>query len=130
LTKDWTVALLTIGLDPLMGMYHRPRYGKPALALDMMEPFRPLVSESVVMGVINNGEVDEGGFVSTMGGVIMKPHTRKNLTAAYERRLATEVTHPIFGYRCSYRRVFEIQARLFARYLLGELVEYPAFRTR
>ena len=130
LTKDWTVALLTIGLDPLMGMYHRPRYGKPALALDMMEPFRPLVSESVVMGVINNGEVDEGGFVSTMGGVIMKPHARKNLTAAYERRLATEVTHPIFGYRCSYRRVFEIQARLFARYLLGELVEYPAFRTR
>lgn len=130
LTKDWAVTLLTIGLDPLMGIYHVPRYGKPALALDMMEPFRPLVAESVVVGALNTGEVSDDEFVITMGGVVMKPGARRSLTQAYERRMATEVTHPVFGYRCSYRRVFEIQARLFARYLLGELVEYPAFCTR
>lgn len=130
LTKDWSVTLLTIGLDPLMGIYHVPRYGKPALALDMMEPFRPVVAESVVVAALNNGEVSDDEFIVTMGGVVMKPRARKSLTEAYERRMATEVTHPVFGYPCSYRRVFEIQARLFARYLLGELVEYPAFGTR
>jgi len=130
LTKDWTIALFTIGLDPLMGMYHRPRYGKPALALDMMEPFRPIIAESTVVLALNNGEVGAEDFVPALGGVLMKPAARKRLVEAYERRMQTEVRHPVFGYRCSYRRIFEIQARLFARYLLGELVEYPAFRTR
>jgi CRISPR-associated endonuclease Cas1 len=130
LVRAWTMALTAVGFDPYRGFYHQPRYGRPALALDMMEPFRPLVAESVVVGALNTGEVSDDEFVITMGGVVMKPAARRSLTQAYERRMATEVTHPVFGYRCSYRRVFEIQARLFARYLLGELVEYPAFCTR
>ena len=130
LTKEWTVTLWTVGFDPLMGFYHQPRYGKPALALDLMEPFRPVIAESVVIGVVNNGEVGAGDFYQRMGGVLLKPPARKRLIAAYQRRLAQEVRHPLFGYRCSYRRIFELEARLLARYLLGEIPEVPGFRVR
>ena len=130
LTKEWTVTLWTVGFDPLMGFYHQPRYGKPALALDLMEPFRPVIAESVVIGVVNNGEVGAGDFYQRMGGVLLKPPARKRLIAAYQRRLAQEIRHPLFGYRCSYRRIFELEARLLARYLLGEIPEVPGFRVR
>ena len=130
LTKDWTVVLFTVGFDPLMGFYHQPRYGKPALALDLMEPFRPVIAESVVVGVINNGEVGADDFYERTGGVLLKPPARKRLIEAYERRLKQEIQHPLFGYACTYRRIFELEARLLARYLLGEIPEYPGFRIR
>jgi CRISPR-associated endonuclease Cas1/CRISPR-associated protein Cas4 len=130
LTKDWTVVLYTVGFDPMMGFYHQPRYGKPALALDMMEPFRPVIAESVVIGAVNNGEIDAGDFYERMGGVLLKPPARKRLIEAYERRLKQEIEHPVFGYRCTYRRIFELEARLLARYLLGEIAELPGFRVR
>jgi len=130
LTKDWTVTLFTVGFDPMMGFYHQPRYGKPALALDLMEPFRPVIAESVVVGVINNGEVGADDFYERTGGVLLKPPARKRLIEAYERRLKQEIQHPLFGYACTYRRIFELEARLLARYLLGEIPEYPGFRIR
>jgi CRISPR-associated endonuclease Cas1/CRISPR-associated protein Cas4 len=130
LLKDWVVVLHAVGLDPMMGLYHQPRYGKPALALDLMEPFRPVVADSVVAGVLNNGEIGAGDFVETLGGVLIKPAARKKLLAAYERRLAQKVRHPLFGYRASYRRIFELEARLLGRYLLGELAAYPSFEVR
>ncbi|HVS14911.1 MAG TPA: CRISPR-associated endonuclease Cas1 [Thermoanaerobaculia bacterium] len=130
LLKDWTVALFTVGFDPLMGFYHRPRYGKPALALDMMEPFRPVIVDSVVIRALNNGEIDASDFLERLGGVLLKPTARRRLVAAYERRLAQEISHPIFGYRATYRRIFEIEARLLARRLLGEIPEYQPFRVR
>lgn len=130
LVKDWTVCLYSVGLDPMMGLYHRPRYGKPALALDLMEPFRPVIADSVVVGVLNNGEVAADDFVEQMGGVLMKPPARKRLVAAYERRLAQEIAHPVFGYGCTYRRIFEIQARLLGRFLLREIPDYPGFEVR
>ncbi len=130
LVKDWTVCLYSVGFDPMMGLYHRPRYGKPALALDMMEPFRPVIADSVVVGVINNGEITPDDFVDQMGGVLLAPPARKRLVAAYERRMAQEIVHPIFGYACTYRRIFEIQARLLGRYLLREIPDYPAFEIR
>lgn len=130
LTKDWLTTLYAVGFDPLLGVYHRPRYGKPALALDLMEPFRPVVADSVVVGVINNGEVGESDFFDRMGGILIKPAARKRLISAYERRLATEIRHPLFGYRASYRRIFEIQARLLGRFLCGEIPGYPAFLVR
>lgn len=130
LVRTWTVVLTAVGLDAYRGFYHQPRYGRPALALDMMEPFRPLLADSSVIQAINNGEVRPTDFISTAGSVALTEDGRKRFIATYERRLAQEVTHPIFGYRLSYRRLLELQARLFARHLLGELVEYPNFTTR
>jgi CRISP-associated protein Cas1 len=130
LVKDWMVTLHAVGLDPMMGLYHQPRYGKPALALDLMEPFRPVVADSVVAGVLNNGEIGGDDFIDTLGGVLIKPAARKKLLAAYERRLAQKVRHPVFGYRATYQRIFELEARLLGRYLLGELAAYPSFEVR
>jgi CRISPR-associated endonuclease Cas1/CRISPR-associated protein Cas4 len=130
LLKDCTVTLLTVGLDPLMGFYHRPRYGRPALALDMMEPFRPAIADSVVIRTLNNGEIAPEDFLEHVGGVLLKPAARRRLVAAYERRLEQEISHPLFGYRANYRRIFEIEARLLARRLLGEISEYQPFRIR
>jgi CRISPR-associated endonuclease Cas1/CRISPR-associated protein Cas4 len=130
LVRTWTVTLTAVGFDAYRGFYHQPRYGRPALALDLMEPFRPLVAESSVIQAINNGEVRPTDFISAAGSVALRPDGRKRFISTLERRLGHEVTHPLFGYRASYRRIMEIQARLLARYLLGELPEYPNFTTR
>jgi len=130
LTKDMVVTLVGAGFDPYLGFYHQPRYGRPALALDLIEEFRPLVADSVVIGLINNGEIRPGDFISRAGSVALKPDGRKRVLEAYERRLDTEVTHPIFGYSISYRRVFEVQARLLGRFLTGEIAGYAPFCTR
>lgn len=130
LTKDWTIAAANVGLDPHMGFYHRPRYGRPSLALDLMEEFRPIVADSVVVNVINSGIVQADDFNRSALGVALKPNARKRVIEAYERRMDQLVTHPVFDYRISYRRVFEVQARLLSRFLLGELQEFPSFLTR
>lgn len=130
LVRNWTVALSAVGFDPYQGFYHQPRYGRPALALDLMEPFRPLIADSCVIQAINNGEVRPTDFLSAAGSVALTQDGRKRFIAAFERRLSHEVTHPLFGYRISYRRLLELQARLLARHLLGELADYPNFKTR
>lgn len=130
LTRTWTVNLSAVGFDPYRGYYHQPRYGRPALSLDLMEPFRPLIADSSVIQAINNGELKPSDFVSAAGSVALDGDGRKRFIAAFERRLGHEVTHPLFGYRLSYRRLLELQARLFGRHLLGELDEYPNFVTR
>lgn len=130
LTREWTTILWTIGLDPYLGFLHRPRYGRPALALDLMEAFRPLIADSVVITVVNNGEVTESDFVERFGAVNLTPAGRRKLISAFERRIRSEITHPTFGYRVSYRRAFEVEARLFARSLTGELPSYDPMTTR
>lgn len=130
LTRTLTNTLQAVGFDPFRGFYHQPRYGRPALALDIMEPFRPLLADSVVIQAINNGEVAPTDFVSVAGRVNLKPDGRKRFIASFERRLSQEITHPLFGYRLSYRRLLELQARLLGRHLLGELQDYPNFTTR
>lgn len=130
LTREWTTALHLAGLDPYLGFYHQPRHGKPALALDLMEEFRPLVVDSAVVTAVNNGEVGRRHFIEAMGVTGMTPEGRRAFMGTLERRLAQEITHPVFGYAVSYRRVFEVQARLLGRYLVGEIPHYPAFTTR
>jgi CRISPR-associated protein Cas1 len=130
LLKDLVATLVGVGLDPYLGFYHQPRYGRPALALDLMEEFRPLVADSVVINLINNGEVRPADFITRAGACALTPHGRKQVLEGYERRLDTLVTHPHFGYAISYRRIFEVQARLLARHLTGEINFYPAFCTR
>lgn len=130
LMKEMLVAVIGVGFDPYQGFYHQSKYGKPALALDLMEEFRPLVADSVVINLINNGEIKLSDFISRSGMVNMTDSGRKRVIEAFERRLNMLVTHPIFGYTISYRRVFEMQARLLARFLTGEIKEYPPFCTR
>ena len=130
LVRSWTVTLTAVGFDAFRGLYHQPRYGRPALALDLMEPFRPLVADSVVVQAINNGEVRPTDFKATAGSVNLTADGRRRFIATFERRLGHEVVHPLFGYRVSYRRLMEMQARLFGRFLLGELPVYPNFTTR
>ncbi|MFN0306090.1 MAG: CRISPR-associated endonuclease Cas1, partial [Burkholderiales bacterium] len=130
LTRTWTVTLSGVGFDPYRGFYHQPRYGRPSLALDMMEPFRPLIVDSSVLQVINNGEVKPSDFKSVAGSVLLDDDGRKRFIAAFERRLEHEITHPMFGYKLSYRRLLELQARLLARHLLGEIDDFPGFVTR
>ena len=130
LARTWTVTLSGVGFDPYRGFYHQPRYGRPALALDMMEPFRSLIADSSVIQAINNGEVRPTDFISAAGSVALDGDGRKRFIACFERRLGHEVTHPVFGYKVSYRRLLELQARLLARTLLGDLKDFPNFVTR
>jgi len=130
LVRDLTASCLSIGFDPYLGFYHQPRYGKPALALDLAEEFRPLIADSTLLMIVNNGEVREKDFVVTPVGVSLTDRGRRQVIAAYERRMDQLVTHPVFGYAISYRRILYVQARLLARLLTGEVAEYPAFETR
>jgi CRISPR-associated protein Cas1 len=130
LVRTLTVTLTAVGFDAYRGFYHQPRYGRPALALDLMEPFRPLIADSCVIQAVNNGEVRPTDFIRGGGAVALSADGRKRFIAAFERRMGHEITHPQFGYRVSYRRLIELQARLFGRYLLGELPAYRSIVTR
>lgn len=130
LVKEFFVTLLRVGFDPYLGFYHSPKYGRPALALDMMEEFRPIVCDSIVITAINNKEIQPGDFIARAGAFNLTKEGRKKFLEAFYRRLDCLINHPVFGYKISYRRVFEVQVRLLSRYLNGEIDKYPAFTTR
>lgn len=130
LVRDATVAVSGVGLDLHLGFLHRPKHGKPALALDVIEEFRPLVADSVCITCINGGVVGPSDAVRTGVGVNLTPSGRKAVIEAYGRRMDSQVIHPLLGYAASYRRILETQARLLSRHLTGEIPSYPAFRTR
>ncbi len=130
LAKDFTVACYAVGFDPMYGFYHQPRHGRPALALDLMEPLRPLVADSAVLSAVNTRMVSERDFVTAGQAVSLTAGGRRGFLRAYESRMNDLVMHPFFGYRVSYRRLLEMQARLLAKTLQGELGEYPVFVTR
>lgn len=129
-TRTFASAISIAGLDPWKGVYHVERPGRPALALDLIEPFRPLLADSAVLMALNNGELAPGDFVFAAGGCNLKPRARRSLIAAYERRLDQETTHPIFGYQLSMRRLIQVQARLFAKFVAGEIPRYPHYVPR
>ena len=130
LCKELTVTLQAVGFDPMLGFFHRPRYGRPSLALDLAEEFRPLIADSTALMLINNGEVRESSFIKRAGAIALTTAGRKAVLASYERRMDSVATHPIFGYRISYRRILEVQSRLLARTVAGELEQYPNYCTR
>lgn len=130
LAKDLTISCCAVGFDPMMGFYHQPRFGRPALALDLMEPFRPLIAESVVVQALNTKRISSRDFVRSGNSVALTASGRKGFFQAYEARMDTLVTHPLFGYRVSYKRLLEIQTRLLAKYVEGSIGEYPVFVTR
>jgi CRISP-associated protein Cas1 len=130
LLRDVVAACLAVGLDPFLGVLHRNRYGRPSLALDLAEEFRPLIADSVVVGLINNRAISWSDFKITAVGVELTQGGRRTVVAAYERRLAAEIKHPVFGYRISYRRCIDVQARILAATMIGELPTYVPMVTR
>lgn len=130
LTRSVAVTLTAVGFDAFRGFYHQSRYGRPALALDVMEPFRPLIADSAVLMAINNAEVGSRDFVHGGGAVNLSEAGRRAFIAGFERRMSQEITHPVFGYSAQYRQILEIQCRLLGRHLLGEIERYPNFTTR
>ncbi len=130
LTRLFSVSITVTGLDPCMGLYHRTRHGRPALALDLMEPFRPIIADSCVIQAINNGEVKVSDFVYNGPACALKPGGRKSFIGIFERRVEQETTHPVFGYRVSMRRLIEVQVRLLARFLQNEIPQYPHYLPR
>jgi CRISPR-associated protein Cas1 len=130
LAKECTLACYAVGLDPYVGFMHQPRHGRPALALDVMEEFRPLLADSTVITLLNNGMLTERDFILSRESAALTPAGRKAVFSSWERRLADGVTHPLFGYKVSYRRAVELQVRLLAKFLTGEIRDYVPFMTR
>jgi CRISP-associated protein Cas1 len=130
LAKEITGVCHAVGLDPFLGFLHQPRYGRPALALDLMEEFRPLIADSVALSLINRGELGLADFIRSASGTFLNEAGRRRFWEAWFRRLDAEITHPQFGYKMSYRRMLEVQARQLWRFVRGEAAGYIGFTTR
>jgi CRISPR-associated protein Cas1 len=130
LCKDAISAVAAVGLDPYLGALHESRRGQPALALDLMEEFRPIIADSVVLTLVNNRMLSEGDFLRGRQSCNLTDKGRRTFFGAYEKRKTDECTHPVFDYKTSYVRLIEMQARVIARFLTGQIPGYAGFRTR
>lgn len=130
LTNECTAACRLASLEPTLAALHATRPGRPAMSLDLMEPFRPLIADSVAVSAFNRGELTEGHFLNTASGCALTDAGRKAFFSVYGRRMDTEVTHPVFEYRLSYRRMLMLHARLIAAWLLGEVPTLAFLTTR
>lgn len=130
LVNECTAACRLASLEPTLGALHATRPGRPALSLDLMEPFRPIIADSVAISAFNRGELCEGHFLNTASGCALTDSGRKGFFSAYGRRMDTEVKHPVFEYRLSYRRMLMLHARLISAWLLGEVPTLAFLTTR
>lgn len=130
LAKDCFAAVNAVGFDPYKGFFHVNRHGKPSLALDLMEEFRPVIADSVVLSLINNEMLTRSDFLIWRDACQLTEGGRKAFFQAYEQRKATLVTHPVYGYRMSYARMLEVQARMLAAYVRGTVPTYTGFVVR
>lgn len=130
LTNQAIAASQIVGFDPYIGYLHSTQYGKPALALDIIEAFRTPVVDSVVLTVLNNRILTPDDFEETLGAWKLSDRGRKAFLQKYEERMETTIRHPIFKYHASYRRCLELQMRLLSRWLLGELATFRGFHIR
>src|SRR5262249_17567488 len=130
LLKDCFSALCTVGFDPYLGFFHASRHGKPSLALDLMEEFRAIIADSVVLTLINTGALAPRDFVVWRDACQLTEEGRRRFFVAYESRKATIVTHPVFGYKMSYGRMLEVQARMLAAHVRGDIPCYTGFTVR
>lgn len=130
LTHECVAALRLARLEPSIGVFHSSRPGRPALALDLMEPFRPLISDSVAITCFNRGELSQGHFLKTAAGCILTEAGRRSFFNAYNRRMSTEITHQVFKYRLSYRRMIVLHARMIAAWMMDEVPNLSFLVTR
>ncbi len=127
LRHDVQSAVNIVGFDPYLGYLHVERYGRPSLALDLMEEFRPVVVDSMVLNAINKRILKVGDFVTEpiSGAVSLTPDGLKVFLRLYEEKKQCKFKHPVMGTQCSYQECFEIQGRFLAKFLLGETDKYP-----
>lgn len=130
LTSQAIAAAQIVGFDPYVGYLHSTQYGKPALALDIIEMFRAPIVDSVVLTLLNNRMLNMNDFEETFGAWRLKDKGRKVFLQKFEERLTYEITHPVFKTKVSYRRCLEMQMRLLSRWMLGELNRFREFYTR
>lgn len=123
-------AIGIVALDPYVGFLHSSQYGKPALALDLMEEFRPVIVDSVVMTLMNNAVLQRDDFLEEAGTFRMTDAARRKFLEKFEERMQTEVEHPTFHYKATYQRCIELQTRLLAKALTGEIPAYPPLLVR
>lgn len=127
LRHDVQGAVNVVGFDPYLGYLHVQRYGRPGLALDLMEEFRPLVVDAMVLSAINRRSLTLADFTSELlsGAVSLSDDGRRTFLRLYEQKKQSQFKHPVLGRKCTYQEAFEIQARLLAKYLMGETHKYP-----
>lgn len=130
LLKDVVTSIQVVGFDSYIGFLHRSDFGRPALALDIMEEFRPVIADAVVLTLLNKGMISQSNFAYRFGGCFLNESGRKKLYQVYEERRREMVTHPVFGYRLPLLRIIELQVRFLAKVLLGELEKYKAYQIR
>jgi CRISPR-associated protein Cas1 len=130
LTTQAVACAQMVGFDEYVGYLHSTQYGKPALALDIVEMFRVPVVDSTVLTILNNRMLDYNDFEETLGAWRLTEPGRKLFLQKFEERLNTEIAHPIIKSKVTYRRCLEIQMRLLSRWLLGELKRFRGFYTR
>jgi CRISP-associated protein Cas1 len=128
IVHDVRAALETVGLDPAVGYLHRDRPGRPSLALDLMEEFRPILADRLALSLVNRQQIRGRGFRKTeTGAVLMDDTTRKEVLVAYQKRKQEEIQHPFLGEKLDVGLLPFVQAMLLARYLRGDLDGYPPF---
>ncbi len=128
LAHDARAACESVGLDSAVGFLHRDRPGRPGLALDLMEEFRPILADRLAVTLVNRQQIRGAGFQRTeSGGVVMDDTTRKVVLTAYQERKREEVTHPFLGEKTTVGMLVHLQALLLARHLRGDLDVYPAY---
>lgn len=125
---DVRSAIESVGLDPAVGFLHRDRPGRPGLALDLMEEFRPAIADRLVLSLINRRQVGPKGFVrSEGGGIVMDDETRKTVLVEYQNRKQDEIEHPYIEEKVPVGLLYFVQANLMARFIRGDLDGYPPF---
>jgi len=128
LAHDCRAAAEAVGLDPQVGFLHADRPGRPGLALDLMEEFRPFFADRLVLSLVNLRQIKGRGFKRTESGAVeMSDETRKKVLMAYQKRKQDEVLHPFLKESAPLGVTFVLQALLLARHLRGDLSVYPPF---
>jgi CRISPR-associated protein Cas1 len=131
LSQNCVAACEAVGLDPFDGFYHSDRYGRPALALDLMEEFRSIIVDSVVLNLVNRRMLASSDFEpGPEGRLYLKPKGMRMFFFRYAARLQTAVLHPQIGRTLTYQKCLEFQARLLRKFVTGEAAEYIPFVTK
>ena len=127
LRHDIQGALNIVGFDPYLGYLHTERYGRPSLALDLMEEFRPIIVDAMVLSALNRKAIVPEDFVSEplSKAVSLSNEARRSFLKLYEEKKQSKFTHPVMGRKCTYQEAFELQARLLAKFLMDETDKYP-----
>lgn len=127
LRHDVQSAVNLVGFDPYLGYLHTERYGRPSLALDLMEEFRPLVVDAIVLSALNRRVLSPDDFVTEplSGAVFLSPDGLRTFLRLYEQKKQSKFKHPVLQNQCTYQEAFEVQARLMAKYLMSETDKYP-----